>query len=367
MEFRIGGRDGETGLYDVIWADGGVTRNGVKIFNSEHQFGDVVLGTERSDGMIILDSAKASTNLLPIPDGAFSTASAGSGRGYLNGQIWNEEEEVLGTYLKIEVVVFRSPYVVSTTAPRSLGVYPVFVDSHLFVPGNISVFTGIPAGSSVPNTLSSPFVGYEVFEESTSIEFLYSALPYELVLFRYGAGFLVQPTFVDMLFADFQSGQRPPWWVEGDTVLQGGAAILSEWFEVVRTTTVQSPPPIEFGALAFYVEGSSGGYWSNSPDFPGKVFPITSEGVHEVQLDPSKFSGNEIIIHCVPISPPTSATFGLRTETIKRRQPYSFAASSPTPLSATSNELTDEVLPGSPANSKTAFVVTYNKGTRQFV
>jgi hypothetical protein len=169
-----------------------------------------------------------------------------------------------------------------------------------------------------------------------------------------------------MLYADYLAGQRPPWWTEGESFYQGGNSIVNEWFEIIKTTTVVSPPPIEFGEMAFYVEDASGGYWSNLPNFPGKVFPITSDGVHELQLDPSKFSGNEIIIHCVPISPPTSATFGLRTETIKRRQPYSFTASSPTPLAATSNTLTEEVLSGSPANSKTAFIVNYNKGTRQF-
>jgi hypothetical protein len=91
VEFRIGDRDSATGLYDVIWPDGGVTRNGIKIFNSEHRFGDVVLATERSDGMMILDGVKAvevftsSLDLSPI-------LKADS---YLNGQIFNSENEVM--------------------------------------------------------------------------------------------------------------------------------------------------------------------------------------------------------------------------------------------------------------------------------
>lgn len=362
MELRIGDRNPVTGLYDVIWPDGGVTQNGVKIFNSEHQFGDVVLATQRSDGMMILDGVKAT---LTVATELGILKFGEQPVGYLNGQVWNEEEEILGTYVKIEVVVFRSPYVVTTGEPQSLGNYPVFVDPHLFIPGSGSVFTGIPPGATVPNILPNPFAGYDIFEPGVTTEFLYQSLPYELVLYRYYAGFFEPPVFVDMLYADFVAGQRPSWWVADDFQSQGGTSIVNEWFQTIRTTTVVSPPPTEFGAMAFYAEDASGSYWSNLPNFPGKVFPITSDGVHELQLDPSKFSGNEIIIHCVPISPPTSATFGLRTETIKRRQPYSFTASSPTPLAATSNTLTEEVLGGSPANSKTAFIVNYNKGTRQ--
>lgn len=116
MEFRIGDRDPVTGLYDVIYPDGGVTRNGMKVFNAEHQFGDVVLATERSDGLMILDGVVAvdvptpivSATLSPLRwrslslgrGGDFSGAFAGGGGdggggvGYLNGQVFNEGEEV---------------------------------------------------------------------------------------------------------------------------------------------------------------------------------------------------------------------------------------------------------------------------------
>lgn len=105
MEFRIGGRDPVTGLYDVIWPDGGATRNGIKIFNAAHQTGDVVLTTRRSDGMMILDGVKAAdvaTSTSPltvslIPSGAFSSTFGGGGVGYLQGQVWNDEAVVVPT------------------------------------------------------------------------------------------------------------------------------------------------------------------------------------------------------------------------------------------------------------------------------
>ena len=394
MELRIGDRDPLTGLYDVIFPDGSFTRNGVKIFNSEHQFGDVVVATQRSDGMMILDGLKAVDNsalsisissatlssirlggdsgrsgsgALLVGGFGFGNGNGGSGSaGYLSGQVFNDEEEVLGTYVKIEVVVFRSPVVVTTGEPRSLGIHPTLVDPHLFLPGTNSVWTGTIPGTSVVNVLPNPFSTYGISEPGLTTEYLYESQNYELVLVRYYAGYFEPPIFVDMLYADFMAGQRPDWWVVDDFLGQSAVAIQKEWFEIIRTTEVVSPPPLEFGAMAFYVEDGLSGDWLSSPSLAGKVFPITSGGVHELQLDPSKFAGGEITIHCVPVSPPAGATFGLRTETIKRRQPYSLTASSPTPLAATSNTLTDEVLVGSPANSKTAFIVTYNKGTRQF-
>jgi hypothetical protein len=59
MIFRIGERDPATGLFFVILPDGSQKLNGMKIFNAAHQTGDVVLATQRSDGVMILDSAKA--------------------------------------------------------------------------------------------------------------------------------------------------------------------------------------------------------------------------------------------------------------------------------------------------------------------
>jgi hypothetical protein len=102
MEFRIGERDPVTGLYGVIWPDGGVTLNGLKVFNSEHRVGDVVQATERSDGMIILDGLKAETSSLTSATlserGSFSDRS--KRRGYLDGQVFNDEDE-LGLFFEL--------------------------------------------------------------------------------------------------------------------------------------------------------------------------------------------------------------------------------------------------------------------------
>lgn len=92
MQFRIGDRDPVTGLYGVIYPDGSSTPNGIKIFNAAHQSGDIVLATQRSDGMMILDSAKAfepSTTTAEIGLRGFGDRPVG----YLNGQIFNNEEE----------------------------------------------------------------------------------------------------------------------------------------------------------------------------------------------------------------------------------------------------------------------------------
>jgi hypothetical protein len=86
VEFRIGERDGQTGLYQVIWPDGSLTLNGMKIFNSEHRVGDVVQATRRSDGMMILDGPKGGRSV------SVAELTGGRGRaGYLNGQVFNDE------------------------------------------------------------------------------------------------------------------------------------------------------------------------------------------------------------------------------------------------------------------------------------
>lgn len=94
MIFRIGDRDPVTGLYDVIHPDGSFTRNGIKIFNSAHEFGDVVMATERSDGMLILDGVKAT--LTEVVNTSFGLGGFGEKPvGYLAGQVFNNEEEVI--------------------------------------------------------------------------------------------------------------------------------------------------------------------------------------------------------------------------------------------------------------------------------
>lgn len=95
MQFRIGDRDPVTGLYGVIYPDGSSTLNGIKIFNAAHQIGDIVLATQRSDGMMILDSAKA---FEPSTTATAETGLNGFGDkpvGYLNGQVFNNEEDAI--------------------------------------------------------------------------------------------------------------------------------------------------------------------------------------------------------------------------------------------------------------------------------
>jgi hypothetical protein len=92
MQYRIGDRDPATGLYAVIWPDGSSTLNGLKIFNAAHQSGDVVLATQRSDGMLILDSAKAVESVSEIGKlGKFGEQPIG----YLHGQVWNSEDNMI--------------------------------------------------------------------------------------------------------------------------------------------------------------------------------------------------------------------------------------------------------------------------------
>jgi hypothetical protein len=101
MQYRIGDRDPVTGLYDVVHPDGSATRNGIKIFNSAHEFGDVVLATERSDGMMILDGVKATVT--EVVTNSFGLGGFGEKPvGYLAGQVFNNEEEVILPTVSIE-------------------------------------------------------------------------------------------------------------------------------------------------------------------------------------------------------------------------------------------------------------------------
>jgi hypothetical protein len=66
--------------------------NGIKVFNSEHQSGDVVEATRRSDGMWILDGQKAAD--VPVVDAGIRKFGE-QPIGYLNGQVFNAEEDDL--------------------------------------------------------------------------------------------------------------------------------------------------------------------------------------------------------------------------------------------------------------------------------
>lgn len=81
---RIGDRDPVTGRYEVLEPDGGVDPNGIKVFNSQEQYGDRVLPFRRLDGAIGLDSEKGSKVRTPT---AFPKCP-----GYLASQVFNCEE-----------------------------------------------------------------------------------------------------------------------------------------------------------------------------------------------------------------------------------------------------------------------------------
>jgi hypothetical protein len=116
MQLRIGERDPRTGLYAVIWPDGSTTLNGQKVFNSAHEVGDLVLATRRSDGMMILDAAKASdgsdgSNSIDREIGVKEFGSKPIG--YLNGQVFNNEDEiVVPRYLMIQCISYYDPFYV---------------------------------------------------------------------------------------------------------------------------------------------------------------------------------------------------------------------------------------------------------------
>lgn len=91
-----------TGLYSVIWPDGSETLNGMKIFNSAHEFGDVVQVTSRSDGILILDGVKAAA-AETVTTAEISLKGFGEKPvGYLNGQVFNNEDEVVLPIVSIE-------------------------------------------------------------------------------------------------------------------------------------------------------------------------------------------------------------------------------------------------------------------------
>jgi hypothetical protein len=112
MQFRIGERDPRTGLYAVIWPDGSTTLNGQKVFNSAHEVGDLVLATRRSDGMMILDAAKAFDGSNGEIDREIGVKEFGNKPvGYLNGQVFNNENEiVVPRYLMIQCISYYDPF-----------------------------------------------------------------------------------------------------------------------------------------------------------------------------------------------------------------------------------------------------------------
>lgn len=81
---RIGNLLPITGRYEVLDSDGGISNNGVKVYNTQEEYGDRVLAYPRSDDTIALDSEKGS---IIRPPTAFPNCP-----GYLAGQVFNCEE-----------------------------------------------------------------------------------------------------------------------------------------------------------------------------------------------------------------------------------------------------------------------------------
>ena len=141
MQFRIGDRDPATGLYDVIWPDGSSTRNGLKIFNAAHQFGDVVLATQRSDGMMILDSVKAfaiseqtsQLSALPTPNAPLQAPLS-----YLTGQVWNNDDEPVKPTVSIAFAPSSS-----TQVTAGQGFFTIRVSVNRFQRNDLKVFCQI--------------------------------------------------------------------------------------------------------------------------------------------------------------------------------------------------------------------------------
>jgi hypothetical protein len=140
VEFRIGDRDPVTGLYNVIYPDGSTTRNGLKIFNAAHQTGDLVLATQRSDGMMILDAAKAIDISSGEIDREIGVKEFGSKPvGYLAGQVFNNEEEEIPTLeLKASIAtVYKGDFTIITILfnrpiGRETRVYPVLTGTAVY-------------------------------------------------------------------------------------------------------------------------------------------------------------------------------------------------------------------------------------------
>jgi hypothetical protein len=81
---QIGDRDPATGNYQINYADGGTSPNGIKVFSAAHEKGDLVLATPRNDGAVGLDSGKAGQAQADI-----FAISPDKCRGYLKGQIYD--------------------------------------------------------------------------------------------------------------------------------------------------------------------------------------------------------------------------------------------------------------------------------------
>lgn len=84
--YRIGDRIPETGSHQVIYPDGSIDLNGIKLYGAKHESGDRVLAQQRSDGAFLLSEAN------PQPAKPTAVSRFGDQRGYLQGRRFNLEE-----------------------------------------------------------------------------------------------------------------------------------------------------------------------------------------------------------------------------------------------------------------------------------
>lgn len=146
MELRIGNRDPQTGLYEVIYPDGSSTLNGMKIFNAAHQVGDVVRATRRSDGIMMLDGVKAFE--VPTADKSIGVKEFGKQpNGYLQGQVFNGDDEKKPK----SCISVRSRY---QATPNSLGEVRN-LNPRLYILGSNTSTSSIVATSSYSGLLDT--------------------------------------------------------------------------------------------------------------------------------------------------------------------------------------------------------------------
>jgi hypothetical protein len=98
---RIGDRDPVTGNYSALYPDGSETANGRKLYDAHSVRSDRAAGLPLNDGTIGLLGQKGQLSPLALPEqeGVRGIATQGplkdNNVGYINGQVWNYEEEVV--------------------------------------------------------------------------------------------------------------------------------------------------------------------------------------------------------------------------------------------------------------------------------
>lgn len=103
--YRIGDRIPQTGSHELIYPDGSIDPNAIKLYGAKHEIGDQVLAQRRSDSAWLLSEAGArSVRAKP------AASRFGDQRGYLQGRRFNlEEPQPKGTVLLV-VLDFRESF-----------------------------------------------------------------------------------------------------------------------------------------------------------------------------------------------------------------------------------------------------------------